>query len=931
MNRNRMFVKWIGALVALVLALGPVLSLGAQRASAQEAVPLVVSVSPLWEDVLTDEVLAAFEAQHPGVDVIVTYSDAMFFGFGEFTSSIEDQLDSTEERVMAADVVYIDSSSLTAADTQAGYFLDLAPLVASDPAMNSADFVPAAWQSYQWDGGMWALPLSMDVILLTYDPAAFDAAGLAYPNERWTVDDFATAARALTEYNADGSVSVPGFATVSGGNNLAILLRALAGMGLYDPATMPNAPLFSNPTLEHVLDVAVELVEEGVVMGGGGGLRDDIPLRVEGINGYGFTREDSVRYATLLPGGTAGLNVQGFAVSAGTQQPELAYALASFLTTLPELANNTFSAAPARYSLAETETGAPAQPPGPGGMAEGGAPGGGAAVSVEGGGPGAGSIAISSGPGGFFMGGLPIPDVIQPVVDQALTVALPVSELRYASYLSAAANEMRASGVDARSALQAAEVSALTDMQTAVARAGTVDLFVTPPEPEPELAPGEIRLTCAVNQGGIAFGPGGRQLINQEAWDALVEAFVANDPVVGDIVLEPVQEQDLTLLAGQYDCFILPSNAVEGADTTPLLSLDPLIDSDVTFDRNDVIGSTLAQLQQDNKTWALPLAVQPQLLQYNREKFAQAGVPEPVDGWTVDAFVDALRMLKPYDTDPAPYQPNDPSGAYLLMLIAAFGGLPIDYRTDPPTINFTDPATVDAIRQVLDLAVAGYIDYAELSNFGVVEINLDDLPPISSDMFGPLRRPMRPDGTIEADPQGTALYPQGSQYNPLAYEITTGYISATAQNPDAAYRFLSEVARSPQVLSGMPARASLASDPAVIAAQGEDVAALYQQLDALLRAPNTIVFPTFGIGRGGGGMSMMLSNWLRQAMDSYVTEGADLETALAEAEALTLAYLECVAQITLDTSTDAVMPGGEQFRQMAECAALVDPSFGQGQ
>ncbi len=68
-------------------------------------------------------------------------------------------------------------------------------------------------------------------------------------------------------------------------------------------------------------------------------------------------------------------------------------------------------------------------------------------------------------------------------------------------------------------------------------------------------------------------------------------------------------------------------------------------------------------------------------------------------------------MLKPYDTDPAPFQPNDPSGSYLLMLIAAFGGLPIDYRTDPPTINFTDAATVDAIRQVLDLAKDGYIAY----------------------------------------------------------------------------------------------------------------------------------------------------------------------------------------------------------------------------
>jgi hypothetical protein len=44
-----------------------------------------------------------------------------------------------------------------------------------------------------------------------------------------------------------------------------------------------------------------------------------------------------------------------------------------------------------------------------------------------------------------------------------------------------------------------------------------------------------------------------------------------------------------------------------------------------------------------------------------------------------------------------------------MMLIAAYGGLPIDYRTTPATLNFTDPATISAIQQVLDLAKNGYI------------------------------------------------------------------------------------------------------------------------------------------------------------------------------------------------------------------------------
>jgi ABC-type glycerol-3-phosphate transport system substrate-binding protein len=364
---------------------------------------------------------------------------------------------------------------------------------------------------------------------------------------------------------------------------------------------------------------------------------------------------------------------------------------------------------------------------------------------------------------------------------------------------------------------------------------------------------------------------------------------------------------------------------VADADLSAILNLDPLIDTDTTFDRNDVIGNTMSQLQRDNMTWALPLSIQPQMMEYDVAQFAQAGVPEPTDGWTTDEFIDALRMLKPYDTDPIPFQPNDPSGSYLMMLITAFGGLPVDYRTSPPTINFTDPATVDAIRQALDLATAGYIDYSALGDMFVMQIDSEETPAITTTSLSQMRR-MRPLRQAETQTE-TAMttYPQGSTYKVAAYEITTGYISATAQNPDAAYRFLSLVARNPQLFSGMPSRSSLVSDPAVIAAQGEDMTAAYQQLDALLRDPNTLIFPTFSLGRGGP-TSFAQTIWLNRAMDSYVQEGADLETALADAQMITQAYMECAATITVDTS-DAVQARGEQFQQMMNCVTSVDPEF----
>jgi ABC-type glycerol-3-phosphate transport system substrate-binding protein len=230
---------------------------------------------------------------------------------------------------------------------------------------------------------------------------------------------------------------------------------------------------------------------------------------------------------------------------------------------------------------------------------------------------------------------------------------------------------------------------------------------------------------------------------------------------------------------------------------------------------------------------------------------------------------------------------------------------------------------------VLDLAKNGYIQYNALTGSGgfvVVNGNDNSTSAITTNTFTRFRRfgPGAPSQTTMVQ----TTYPQGTQYGAIAYQITTGYISATAQNPEAAYRFLSEVSRNPQLFSGMPVRQSLVNDPTVAASQGPDIAAIYQQLDALLRAPNTIVFPTFTTGRGGGPLSFLQTYWLQRAFDNYVTNGADLDTALADAETITKAYQQCVANIDTSTASSST-PGGNGglFQQLSQCATTVDPTF----
>ncbi|MBC7809836.1 MAG: extracellular solute-binding protein [Burkholderiales bacterium] len=859
-----------------------VLLLGVAPSFAQsDGIVLQVAV-PEWMQQTFDETLFdQFEAENPGVTVQIPHSGTEAF-FPPVYDDLTEHLDAAAEYAASGDLLYIDADSLSVEATRAGYFLDLTPLTSSDPTLNSADFFPAAWQSFQWDGAIWALPVSLDVITLIYDPAAFDAAGVAYPSESWTLDDYANAARALAERDSSGDVTTPGLMLF--GNSAAAFVRSLVGEGLYDGSTLPNQPRFTNPNLETFMTTWLELENEGVAATRNfNGQPDTVPMRAMpsfGL-GMGMMNPDLPQpQATLLPGGVAGLSVEGFAISKGTAYPEQAYALLKYMTSSPAFATKFFGASPARQSL----VGAPPPPDDP------------------------------------DSGGVSVMRVFAPeaqaVVDRALPVAMPTSELRYMGYLLHALDRM-GEGLDAHSALQEAEAQAVTNLQTAAETGATSVVFVATPVPAPVLGPGEIALRFGMTSFIMP-------LPNRDVWDSLMAEFVANDPQVGQIIMD-TDFAEAGQYAENYDCFYLPYNAVPTIQLDSILNLDPFMDTDSTFDRNDVVGNLLQQLQRDNKTWAFPISIEPSVLRYNTELFTQAGVPLPENGWTVNAFNDALRALRPTEDGDAPFMPNGP-GDYMLMLIAAYGGLPIDYRTTPVTIDFTSQANVDAIRQVLDLAKAGYIEYSEQARMNVMFIgNGDDDKAIYTDSLNGMNVRITRGSGPESNPYQFTTYPRGSQYGALSYGIGTAYISANAQNPDACYRWLSFIGQHPELFSSMPARRSLINDPAVSASQGADTTALYNQIDTMLLDPSTLVFPQ-PAPNAGALAGFLTQFWLSRAFDNYILHDADLETELADSELIARSFLECTANIP--PFDPAAGTEQEQFQPFIDCATSVDSSLG---
>lgn len=81
--------------------------------------------------------------------------------------------------------------------------LDLTDKIAASTVLEMDKFPADLQAMYQNDGKTYAIPKDRDSIALWYNKTMFDEAGLAYPDESWTWDDYYDAAVKLTK--ADGS------------------------------------------------------------------------------------------------------------------------------------------------------------------------------------------------------------------------------------------------------------------------------------------------------------------------------------------------------------------------------------------------------------------------------------------------------------------------------------------------------------------------------------------------------------------------------------------------------------------------------------------------------------------------------------------------------------------------------------------------------
>lgn len=149
------------------------------------------------ENAVNEELLARFEADHPGIKVRII----------NITHQAMDKLQTMIAGGEAPDVMSIHGAFYTPLAAK-GALYDLEQLIGRDPSFDLDDIFPRLVELCRYEGKLYSLPRYTSVYALFYNKRLFDAAGHPYPatgEGEWDWQAFLKAAQATTQdFDGDG-------------------------------------------------------------------------------------------------------------------------------------------------------------------------------------------------------------------------------------------------------------------------------------------------------------------------------------------------------------------------------------------------------------------------------------------------------------------------------------------------------------------------------------------------------------------------------------------------------------------------------------------------------------------------------------------------------------------------------------------------------
>lgn len=150
------------------------------------------------EDIkLYKKIIGLFEKKHPDVRIVLQVTP-----YKQLMQKIQTQMAGGTP----PDIMFMLATTFPAM-VRKGVFASLQEFVEKDKDFNLDDYFPIAVKPYIYQGNFYGVYFNMDIGVLAYNKGLFDEAGLTYPDENWTWDDFLKVAKKLTkDTNGDGRI-----------------------------------------------------------------------------------------------------------------------------------------------------------------------------------------------------------------------------------------------------------------------------------------------------------------------------------------------------------------------------------------------------------------------------------------------------------------------------------------------------------------------------------------------------------------------------------------------------------------------------------------------------------------------------------------------------------------------------------------------------
>ena len=155
--------------------------------TSSEPVTLKLATWDNTSNTTVSDTVAAFEAANPNIKVeIIDIPSA------DYTTKLSVMLNGGSD----VDAFYIKDGDTAKSLVEKGQLADMSDYISAD-GVNLADYNGLA-ENFTFDGKQYALPARTDFYVMYYNKDIFDAAGVEYPSNDWTWEEFEETAKKLT-------------------------------------------------------------------------------------------------------------------------------------------------------------------------------------------------------------------------------------------------------------------------------------------------------------------------------------------------------------------------------------------------------------------------------------------------------------------------------------------------------------------------------------------------------------------------------------------------------------------------------------------------------------------------------------------------------------------------------------------------------------